>query len=477
MKRINTSSSKIKVGFKGVVTSIDESVLGMDYAPRAFNFTFRDGVLKGDLGIARGAGYHPTSELIRHDFPTFSNGVTILDVFVYHRRTDGEYDDKLIVQVGTGHFYYTSIFQDDIWHGILGVNTTEKVSGVSYNYGGKDVFLLSSKSIGLLVYDGATATQVEDGPGFSSIAIHYERVFGAVNGRENQVWFSSVLDPTNWSVSGDTAGYVTFNDECGDVMSVQSLNGYLYIFREHGIYRLTAYGDQDEFSLKKVFIDTGRIYKDTIVPSGNKILFYTDEGVHSFDGYTVTKLGVELPKIFTPYTATAAYLENKYYLACKIDLGDSYGVVSTNNAILECDLKEKTLSVLSPYDTRRLVPMTVHHATDVLVVPNQGETERLGMIDTKGKIFEENTLKTYHSPMNTLGTDKLKIIREMVVETKYDLTVKVKVDDEEYAYSFVGANHPQRVFVDRSGMKIGFEISTNEAYAHLSPITVKIDTM
>ncbi len=477
MRKLNTSSSKIKVGFKGIVTSVDESILGFEYSPIAYNFTFRGGVLKGDLGITRAQGYNRDSELIRRNIPTFSYGVEILDVFIYHRRNEGVYDDRLIVQTSSGYFYQTKLFDSDVWHPFLDPVTTERVCGVSYNYQGKDVFLMSSKNIGLYIYDGDSVTFVEDAPGFSSIAIHYERVFGTVNGMENQVWFSSVLDPTNWTVSGDTAGYVTFNDECGDVEKVISFGGYLYIFREHGIYRLTAYGDQEEFSLKKMFIDSGRVYKDTIVLAGNKILFYTEAGIHAFDGYNVTKLALEIPKIYSAYTASAAYLENKYYLACKIDLGEYYTDECTNNAILEYDLKEKTFSIIAPYDAKRLVTMTVHHATDVLIVQNQGRKECLGMIDTSGKFFIENAPKFYRSPMNNMGTDKLKIVRELVVETKYPLSVKVRVDDKEYCYDFEGTGRPQKVFVDKNGMEVGFEISTTSASALVSPILVKIETL
>ena len=477
MKRIKTSSSKLKVGFKGIVYSVDEDVLGVEYSPETYNFTFRGGVLKGDVGVSEASGYNRDSVLIRHALPRLGSGVKINDVFVYHRMTDGEYDDRLIVQTTDGNFFNTKIFEDDIWHAMPYPYTTERVCGVSYNYEGKDVFLMSSKDIGLMIYDGETAEKVDGGPGFSSIAIHYERVFGVESGKENQVWFSSTLDPTNWTVSGDSAGYVTFQDECGDCIKVVSFLGYLYIFREHGIYRLTAYGDQEEFSLKKVFTDTGRIYKDTIVLAGDRILFYTDEGIHAFDGYNLAKLNVEIPKIFTPYTAVGAYLENKYYLACKIDTHEDYDVVRTNNCILEYDLKEKSLSVLAPIDAIRLTPMAVHHATDVLVVSGTGETHRLGMIDNKGKFFSENTVKKYRSPYGDMGTDRVKIVREILIDTDHPVTVIVTLDGQDYTYNFVGSSRGQKVFVDRAGHKVGFTLTTSSANAKVSSFIAKIDTL
>lgn len=476
MKKVNTASTKMKIGMKGIVYSVDENLLSVEHSPETYNFTFRGGVLKSDLGIAEAQGYNRAS-VLRRGLPALPSSVKLNDTFIYHKRTNGEYDDRLIVQTTDGVFYETKIFEEDIWNILVKPRTTERVSAVSYNYGGKDVFLMSSDEIGLLIYDGATSTQVEDGPGFSSLAIHFERVFGVVNGKENQVWFSSVLDPTNWTVSGDSAGYITFQDEGGDIVKVVSFLGYLYIFREHGIYRLTAYGDQEEFSLKKVFTDTGRIYKDTIVLCGNKIVFYTDEGLHAFDGYNLTKLNLEIPDIFTAYTACGAYLDNKYYLACKIDTGGDYDRVCVNNCILEYDLKEKSLSVLAPFDALRLVTVIAHHATDLFVVSGQNEAKPLGMIDNKGKFFDENVVKKYRSPYSDFGTDKLKIIREMVVDTEYDISVTVTCDGKSWTYDFVGDKLPKRVFVDRSGVKIGFEITTTSVYNKVSPIIVKIDTV
>ena len=477
VKKVSTSTSRFNVGFKGIVTSIDESILGSEYSPMAYNFTFRKGVLKSDLGIDCATGYHPQSQLIRRNIPPFGNGVSILDVFVYHRRHNGSYDDMIIAQTSDGAFFYTRVFEEDVWHIMLSPNTTKRVCGVSYNHDGKDVFLISGEDIGLHVFDGETTSIIEDGPGFSSIAIHFERVFGTVNGKDNQVWFSSSLDPTNWKVSGDEAGYVNFHDECGEVLKVVSFLGYLYIFREHGIYRLTAYGDQEEFSLKKMFTDTGRIYKDTIALCGNKIIFYTEEGLYAFDGYSVSMLNLEIPTIHTAYTACGAYLDNKYYLACKADLGDFYNQPMTNNCILEFDLKEKTLSIIAPYDALRLVPLKVHHATDVLVVSQGERSEQLQRIDNKGAFFEEGRAKFYRTGYNNFGTDKLKIVREVVIDTKYPMTFAVITDGNRKTFELQGKSSPQKLFVDRAGHKIGFELSTTSIYTDVSPIRVKINTL
>lgn len=477
LKRISTTSSKQKISFKGLVYSVDESLLGLDHSPEAYNFTFRDGVLKCDMGIGKAKGHYRHDEGVRHVIKAMPNNEKIKDAFVYHKRTAGEYDDRLVAQTESGNFYTTTIFEPNDWSKIEGISTNKDVCAVSYNYNDRDILIISGEQIGLKIYDGDTVVSVENAPTFSSLAVHFERVFGVCNGRENQVWFSSVLDPTNWVVSGDEAGFITFQDECGDVEEIVSFLGYLYIFREHGIFRLTAYGDQGEFSLKKVFTDIGRIYKRTIVLAGNKIMFYADGGIYTFDGYNVTRTNLEIPKVILPQYMTAGYVDDKYYLASKIDKAEFVDGIRINNALIEYDLDKKTMSVFAPYDVRRLVPLKAHHATEMLVVSGGRYADTLGMVVSTSEYFDTAVDKIYRTPINDFGTDKVKVVREIVVNTKHPLTVTVIYDGQERAFDFNGGNKPKRVFVDRCGNEIGFKLSTSADNAIIAPIVVKIDSV
>ena len=99
------------------------------------------------------------------------------------------------------------------------------------------------------------------------------------------------------------------------------------------------------------------------------------------------------------------------------------------------------------------------------------------MIVPRGVIFDEEISKLYRSPYNDLGTDKVKIVREMIVNTKHPLTVSVMYDGQERAFDFAGGISPKKVYVDRCGVEIGFKISTTAPDAQVAPIVVKIDTM
>lgn len=472
MKRITTAKRRLTVGFKGISTRTDESILDFAYSPRTYNYTFRGGVLKSDLGLIQAAGYYLTSEVLRHNYPNMPEGVKMKNVFIYRRRTNDEYDDRLIAQSTAGGLYYTKIFSVDTWHQIEGIVFLGNACAVNYNVNGDDLLLLSSPLSNMIIINGDTCRTVAEAPRFSSLAVHYERVYGTVNGDNCQVWFSDQMNPDSWKSEGAAAGYITFQDDCGDVLSVVSFLNYLYIFREHGIYRLTAYGDMTEFSLKKLFTDTGRIYKNTIAPCGDKIFFFAEEGFFSFDGYDVVPIMAEAPDIYNKHTAIAAYHENKYYIACHLRLGEFFEDPCINSAVIEYDIREKTISILAPIDVQALVPCNVHQATDMLMLTSQG---LLGMVYDKGRVFGKVTNKLYESPESDLGTDKIKMVRNVTINTKVSLSLHVTVDGEETTYSVKGGLKPTTVFVGRSGHKIKFALESTADTTHIAPLIVSVE--
>ena len=58
MKDVRVNKSKVVVGFKGIVTDTDQSVLDMAYAKQAYNFAIEDGVLTGGIGIDPAQGFY-----------------------------------------------------------------------------------------------------------------------------------------------------------------------------------------------------------------------------------------------------------------------------------------------------------------------------------------------------------------------------------------------------------------------------------
>lgn len=200
------------------------------------------------------SGYYAFPSVDRHAYPTFASDKRIVKTFHY-RKILGKTkysDDRLVAILADGSVWYTTMFSEaSKWTQLVDFYLTGDVEGVSYNYKSNDVLLMSSSDDGLFIVNDSTVTYCTNAPKFTSIAVHNERVFGTVNGVSNQVWFSDDFDPANWKVSPTEAGYISFADDLGKAIKVVSFLNYLYVFRDYGIFRLTAYGDQNDFIMKR----------------------------------------------------------------------------------------------------------------------------------------------------------------------------------------------------------------------------------
>ena len=473
--RVPTASRTVRIGFKGIRTTTDESVLDWDYTPEMYNYRIQNGVLTGKLGLDAAKGFDAVLHGARHTYPALPSGVKVKGIFHYRRRHQGNYDDRLVIQTSEGALYYTAVFENDTWHEVAGYTLSGEAAAVSYNYGGKDVLLMCSPSSTFAVLDDGTVKTVTSAPRFSSVTVHNERIYGTLNGESNQLWFSDDFDPENWSVSGDEAGYISFSDECGDALAAVSFLGYLYIFREHGIYRLTAYGDQSEFSLKKLFTATGRIYKNTIALCGDRIMFLTDEWVFTFDGYTASPAVRDLPDIAFPTQCSAAYHDGAYWLACSLTGCDLVPIPYTNNVLVRYGIRDGDMSMLAAADILALCSVRSHTAADIVLSVKTGGEYKLASIGEYGTAFGTAFPKVYRTPFSDLSSPTIKTVRDVTLTTRYALKLTVFADDDSREFELPGSSAPQTVFVGMSGRKIGLQLRSESGVCYVTQPVVRLD--
>lgn len=471
---VGTYKKRIRLGFDGIVNSQDEAVLGLEYAKSCQNFAFEKGVINGKIGVDTASGYYAFPSVDRHAYPTFASDKRIVKTFHY-RKILGKTkysDDRLVAILADGSVWYATMFSEaSKWTQLVDFYLTGDVEGVSYNYKSNDVLLMSSSDDGLFIVNDSTVTYCTNAPKFTSIAVHNERVFGTVNGVSNQVWFSDDFDPANWKVSPTEAGYISFADDLGKAIKVVSFLNYLYVFRDYGIFRLTAYGDQNDFIMKKVFTDTGRIYKDSIVLCGDKIMFCAEDGVYAFDGYDAVKVGKEFPLAKDKRETCAGYLENKYYLACKVDEFGGDG----NNAVVRYDTETKDVSVLSGVRVSSFCAVKTSNGADLICTFQDGNKNKLGMMSESGKIFDTATQKVYKSPETMFGYPLSKTVRGASIFTKYPIELDVIFDGKRYAFNVEGSDMQRYVPIEKCGVRIAFEIKTAQQNAHIAPMFVDVD--
>ena len=478
MNNIRVDRRRVKIGFEGIVNSVDESLLDYAYTKRAYNVKFEKGMLTGAIGIDKAAGFFPYPDKTRHDFSNLASSKQVKNVFYYVYNNAGVQDYRIVVHLKDGTFWFTKVMSTTGWSQVQNLNISGNVEAVNYRYNGNDILLLATEDSSLYYLQGDTAYACADAPRFASITVHNERVFGCVNGAKTRLWFSDDFDPTNWDVNAQDAGFIEFADECGDLIKVISFLGYLYVFRDYGIFRLTAYGDQDTFTMKRVFIDAGRIYKNSIVLCGDKIIFLADEGLFAFDGYEVTRIAKEFPTVYNKDDAVGAYLDKKYYLACNTDI-DSSLVVSgaTNNAIVIFDIFEKSICMIAGVDINAIRDVKTHSGSMVICSFNSTYKNRLGMISTSGKMFTSYFRKIYTSPLSDMGIKDTKTLREIIVRTGYQITLKVNIDGTNHEYTVPAKDTPQRIIVERCGERIGISILSTIQNLSIAPIVAVIDVM
>lgn len=476
-QNITSKRFRLKTAFSGMKRTVSNKLMSFSYSPNCYGFTFRGGVLKSDLGLRYAcAPYRVENDLV-HDFQPFPSKIRILDAFVYQRtNSDGSYDDRLVVHTSDDLLYYTKMFRNDDWHVLYNHSFTGRGSSVNYNYNSKDCLLLSSPVNDFLILDDEEITSFENAPHFTSMCVHYERIFASESIHKKSVWFSADFDPTNWKTDLESGGFINFSDECGEVLKVISFLDYVYIFREHGIFRLVAYAEQTDFTVSKVFVDTGKIYADTIAQFGDKIVFLADDGLYVFDGYNVSRIAKDLPEIERKSRAVGACFEGKYYLACRFtEYVNAENTLWQNNALVEFDLSLGLFSIIKDVDVVRLITVQVHHNTGVLAVYGSGKTNFMGKVDLHGEVMLNATKKHWESPVNDLGSELRKVVREVQLTTLGKITLGVIVDGEVFEFDVEGSPLPQKIIVGKAGQTIGFYIDSEEVDIEVSPPLALID--
>ncbi len=473
------------MSFNGTVRNQNENLMSFQISPKCYGFKFEEGVLKGNFGVGCAASTFLVDIPIEHTFmpiPDANLNSKIIDMFIYERKKEnGDVDDKLVVVGDSGILYQTSLFTNEDWTVIPNISLKKRACTVNYNYNGKDCLLLASPATLLAIYDGTTNIRyVKNAPKFSSMCVHYERIFGTESSRKNAVWFSDDFNPTNWDVNIEKAGFITFQNEGGAVLKVLSFLDYVYVFREHSIYRLTAYAEQSEFSMTKLFVATGRIYPSTIVQDESKVVFLAEDGLYMFDGFSTKKIGEHLPKIHNMRHAEGALFKGKYYLACNIEgdfLDESDDKFGKNNALIEYDLASGVYNVLKGIEITKILPISLHDNSRIYFLTNGEKQNFVAELQNNGKIFNVPSKKHFETAKNNLQLNQKKLIKAIWLKTTTALKVKVLIDERTYVYNLPGKNEMQKIVVNKSGFEIGLSFDSFQKECLITPPQIFFNIM
>lgn len=455
-------------------TAIDK--ISLSVAKNCYNFVVKNGSIQTGLGISSllivDYGYNDEAALTYRSLPPIGKAITKMFVYKRYDTIAKKRDDRLLAYVSSEKVMYECSLIDrvPVWTIVSGLTlVNDNISVVNYTFNKQDLILVGSEGSVLRIYDGNAVTMVNDAPNSTSMIEHYGRIFISKFGDEAEIWFSSSLDPYNWDVSSEGGGYIRFNDEYGKVLKLVSYGEFIYIFRERAIFRLLAYGDQQDFSLNIVYQGLSNIKKESILICSNHIMFCTDFNLYKFNGHSVTELlnKVDIFSTFDLAYSDFATLGNKYYLTMRHDYEDDdfVGCETASkvfvNTLLVFDTDENNLSMMRGISPIMLCPITINQNNVMAIMLRNNLDEQIGMIEEgRNTVYFDEIKSAFVSYKLDLGSpNAYKRIRCVHIHGEGNFLLELYADNNKERH-FVKAKRGNSIEIKSNlrGKTIGYKI-------------------
>lgn len=456
-------------GFKGYDETRLSANLPCDYVDEVYNYKFKNGRLVNSYGVnnldVNGTVIPPLPENLKDKDKRLFSTKTMLD---------GMPVSTLVITYENGVEYVR--IGDSQWTHIdcEGFFT----SGVNYLYDEDDLLILSGDG-GIKVFKNGQLLDVEYDGQIEGLCVHYERIYAIVKGTRNSLWFSDNFDPFNWNVSIDEGGYINFDGTFGDVRVIKSFINYLYIFCDYGIYRLTAFADQNQFSMKKVYTSCGRIFAPTITDCGEYVAFAGEDGVYLFDGYDVTLYSVKANDMILKGfdDVCACYAHHKYILSFTNKCENGYGAFTRearNNTLLLFDLTDKSINVMRGIGFYGLTPLNMSDYNRIIGLSD--DTSSIVQLDDSGLYLGKPMQKYWQTPeVDFDAPSTYKVLRNIEYSTDCQYVLGIIADGEREEY--VLAPRVNKIHVYVKAQKFVFYIRSDNAYDEIRPPVFTVDFM
>ncbi len=483
-KKVSSASVAYSTFKKGIDADTDESVLDVKNAVISYNFFYQNGALTTGYGFAE-----LTVPLIEvpGEFPLhYINDVKFEKIWLFriYNALSKKRQDKLVMFADDNYMHWVPINRNDNWVYRNSFKAFPSCpTAILYRYNDQDVFIFSSLEEGFYIWNNISdPMKVESAPQITSMCVHYERIFATVGGAEKKtIWFSAEFNPTNWSADGSGSGFIEMIDERGDLNKVISFLDYVYIFREYGISRLTAYADETQFSVSHLFSSSSKIFSDTVAVCDDLVIMLTGNGLYAFDGVNTKKIPLEIEKLLIGADnkkANSVFFKGKYYLACKLNYGDNLDLVETtsdsvNNTLLVYDIEKNSYTITRGVDINSMLALQEGEISKVILCLRGEHANRLVELNETGMYFDTVMPKYWQSPKNDLGyPNKKKLIKEIYLETDYVAKIDVVTDKKVKTYNLkVGKN---RIRVNLLSTDFAINFYSETPLARISPPKVFI---
>ena len=455
----NPRKARVEFGrFYGVDLRSDGEVAGYNRAEMSYNCSVLDGSIKTSLGVKS-----------LNDKYISPNDEKLASIY-YFRHCDyqtGVRDDRIIAYADSGNMYEVPS-EGGAFIKIEGLNFNNRPIGVCYNYNSKDVIIFSAENEGIKIYDGVGVTVISDAPSVTSMCVHSERLFVTSGGVDGALWFSDDFDPTNWNVSLNEAGFIDMSDDRGEMICAVAFGGYVYVFRSYGVSRVSAYGDQTEFSVSHLLVSCGKIIKNTITVCGDCIMFFASDGLYRFDGYNAVKISEPWFNLVdtSPDWVKGVYYNGYAYYLLKFSVGGSMdrGILRINPSGTDYQFIYVAI----------LIDIAVMGGEDFYkLFALERMTRCIGEVCKGGGWGGEPLPTAWKSKETDFGiTAGEKTLKKMSFYATAPVTITIYADGEESVYSVTEFKKRCQIYPNVKGSKFSFLIKFREVEAEVSGLTL-----
>lgn len=452
----------------GISTKFDSTNSSFSQAFDIKNFSFEKGPLMKGVGFDdffNNLNQIENLSLLKQDIKTIGDLCAVFHFYKYNNESNKR-EDKLIIIDAELKVYSVDLYDNNpVLNYLRDIKFTSKPEAIRYRLNGEDVIILTSPTDNMVVWNGVNNPyQVIDAPKISSMAIHYERLFATVDGEKNAVWFSDDLDPTNWSLNLEDAGFIELIDERGALIKVVSFLDYIYIFREFGISRLSAFGDQSNFSIANLYVSSGKIYDKSVCVCGDKILFLANDGLYRFDGVDTTKILTNISSnisFINEQEVNACYHNGYYYLACKYRFNNNDSK-EVSEALLKIDVNTmKVVNISYGVDIKHLCVVNIDNFNGVVAITSNNEDSFITNICDSGKYIDRHLSFSWLSPKSTVGDAYTqKTLKEINIDATGEFSLEIYHDDKTSIYNFNTNGKPINKRVNIPLYLFSFKISS-----------------
>lgn len=444
--------------FKGINSDYTTTTLPCDYSADCVNFGFDKNKLVKGLKLRPFDLYDTNGEIVDLSGLEPSMHYPFFDIFTIDH-VGALFPTILICAKDKLHYMTPNEF--DGWSLFYTVNGVKKLLRCRYGEEYVTLICMGHGPLYLMRMSGVI-NSMDNSLLLSDLCEHYGKVFAVEDGKPNTIWFCKSFDPTNWNASLEEGGYITIDGTLGKVNRVLSFKNYVYIFSDYGIYRLTAYLDQTEFSVKKLYSSTSRIYEETVVMAGGYILYTAEDGVYRFDGYDSVKINNDInKKLDDAKNIKAAFCKNEYYLYYENDVKN----------IIRLNLQTREINIAKGYNIVGLATLSSRKQNNVLTFDPVNNSF---LTFAEDDYIDDNVMNAYWKSCEiTFNSLEDKLIRSIEYNANCDFNIKIIADDKVYDFPLNRKLKEQLINV--KGKKFKFEVSASVANPILSEIRLTVD--